>query len=198
MSQIAILVRHGESEANAKGIISEDFDKFPLTAKGKNQAKKTGEKMSEFSNIIDGVYSSPVLRARETAESFIEGMGLKKPVEVLDGLRETYFGKYNNVHISKFPAYHKEEYGIEPFKNNGKRILKTIGEREGVNIYFSHMLPIKAAICDLLDIEEEDAGSLFINNASMTVMEPEKGIVHSLGSYDFSDKLRNILLSAHT
>ena len=34
MKQIAILVRHGESESNIRGLISEDIEGFPLTDNG--------------------------------------------------------------------------------------------------------------------------------------------------------------------
>lgn len=195
MPQIAIIIRHGESEANAQGIISEDFDKYPLTNLGKEQARKTGENMVQFGPIIDGVYSSPVIRAKQTAQEFLKGMKLDREIKVLDGLKETYFGKNNNVPVSQFPPYHKERYGIEPFEDNGNRILKTISGRDGINLYFSHMLPIKSTVCNIFNLEEEDASSIFIKNASMTIVDPEKRIVYSVGSLQLSDKLKNILLS---
>lgn len=195
MRQIAILIRHGESEANTKGIISNDVNEFPLTPMGREQARNSGKLLAEFKASINGVYSSPLLRTRQTAQEFLTGMNLSKNIETLEGLTETYFGEYNNTHISKFPVYHKEQYGIEPFEDNGKRILNTIMNKEGINLYFSHMLPIKATVCNFLDIMEEDAGSIFIKNASLTVLEPEKKKVHSIGSLDLSERLKGILHS---
>lgn len=195
MQQIAILVRHGESEANAKGIISRDINKFPLTPLGREQARNSGKQLAEFKSLINGVYSSPLLRAQQTAQEFLTGMNLSKNIEILEGLTETYFGEHNNTPISEFPVYHKKQFGIEPFEDNGKRILKTIMNREGINLYFSHMLPIKATVCNLLDIMEEDARSIIIKNASLTVLEPENGKVHSIGALELSERLKGILHS---
>ncbi len=56
------IVRHGESEANAANVYGLDTN---LTQKGKAQAKKIAE---QFKNIhFEAVFSSPLVRAKETA-----------------------------------------------------------------------------------------------------------------------------------
>jgi probable phosphoglycerate mutase len=59
------IIRHGESEGNADQRIQGRKD-YPLTEKGKEQAKKIGTWL-ETQNI-DVVYTSPARRARETAD----------------------------------------------------------------------------------------------------------------------------------
>lgn len=59
------LIRHGETESNAKGIVSDK--ETPLSEKGINQAKEVAEKY--FSSInLDCIYSSPLKRTKQTAE----------------------------------------------------------------------------------------------------------------------------------
>jgi broad specificity phosphatase PhoE len=77
-------VRHGESEANLQYVISNRESLFGLTALGKQQAATlTGN----LKNIpITAIYSSPVLRARETAEILSQSFQL--PYQITEALRE--------------------------------------------------------------------------------------------------------------
>ena len=64
-----ILVRHGESVANSKGISQGNKDKWtdtPLSQKGKEQAKKVAERLKK--EDIKVIYSSDLKRAKETAQ----------------------------------------------------------------------------------------------------------------------------------
>ncbi|HVX58577.1 MAG TPA: histidine phosphatase family protein [Candidatus Saccharimonadales bacterium] len=65
-------VRHGESEANAKGLFAGRWD-VGLTEKGKKQAAKAGHDV--VSLRIDCIVSSPLLRARQTAEIIADRIG---------------------------------------------------------------------------------------------------------------------------
>jgi len=67
-----IFVRHGESEMNVNSSRSSALDKNPLTEKG----RKSVEKMAEnFTDKVDAVFASPVLRARQTAEILQKKLG---------------------------------------------------------------------------------------------------------------------------
>lgn len=195
MSKIAILVRHGESEANVKNIASEDTEVFPLTEKGKDQAYKTGLELKFLKGSFDQIFSSPVLRARETAHEFLRGVDAEKQIKVLEYLKETSLGKFNNGHASKLPTLHKEEFGIESFLRNGERMSLAIKDRNGLNIYFSHMIPIKAVVCKYLRMEEEEAEGIHIKNASFSIINVESEEVISIGSTKLSDNLRKRLVS---
>ena len=76
--------RHGQSEANTRHIISNRQSPFGLTALGKQQAKSLAEKLKDVP--IDAIFSSPVFRARETADILSAAFG--KPYQVTDALRE--------------------------------------------------------------------------------------------------------------
>jgi probable phosphoglycerate mutase len=59
-------VRHGESEANTRHIISNRESPFGLTAIGKAQARALAENLRDVP--FSAIFCSPVLRARETAD----------------------------------------------------------------------------------------------------------------------------------
>lgn len=70
------VMRHGEAENNTKGILNSDPKKvFHLTEKGISQVK---ESATSFKDKIDFIYSSPITRAKETAEIFATALGIDK------------------------------------------------------------------------------------------------------------------------
>lgn len=77
-------VRHGESEANVSRTISNRGTVHGLTEKGRQQAAALA---SELVNTnVRRIYSSPLLRAVQTAEILSRELGV--PVEIGDALRE--------------------------------------------------------------------------------------------------------------
>ena len=69
------LVRHGETDWNRNGILMGQAD-IPLNIKGKEQATKIANNLKDVE--FDICYSSPLSRAKETAEIICQG---KKIVE---------------------------------------------------------------------------------------------------------------------
>lgn len=84
------LVRHGQNEDNAQGILNGHRDK-PLTAIGIAQAKEAANKLQETGIRFDKVYSSPLQRAHKTAEIVTSTLGLPAP-EIMPSLIERDFG----------------------------------------------------------------------------------------------------------
>ena len=77
-------VRHGESHANIQHVISNRDSRFGLTALGRGQAAMLAANLEQLPLTV--IYSSPVLRARETAEILSQSFGL--PYQVTEALRE--------------------------------------------------------------------------------------------------------------
>ncbi|NTW12909.1 MAG: histidine phosphatase family protein [Anaerolineales bacterium] len=77
-------VRHGESEANTQHVISNRAGPFGLTERGREQALILAEKLLEIP--FTAIYSSPVLRARETADILSGSLG--RAYQVTEALRE--------------------------------------------------------------------------------------------------------------
>ena len=76
--------RHGESEANTTGVFSNRPPGHALTAAGREQAQGLADRLR--AEGIAQIYSSPLLRAQQTAEILAATVGA--PVEVPDALRE--------------------------------------------------------------------------------------------------------------
>jgi broad specificity phosphatase PhoE len=87
--QELLLVRHGQSTANAGGIWQGQMD-FPLSEEGRRQASLLGCSLS--GERFEGLYSSPLARAFETAQIIREGTGFAGAVVPVYGLSERHGG----------------------------------------------------------------------------------------------------------
>jgi probable phosphoglycerate mutase len=83
------VARHAESEANVLRVISNRGKRHPLTARGRAQALALAERLVVYAPTA--VYSSPLLRARETAD--VVASHARANVIELDGLREPDMGE---------------------------------------------------------------------------------------------------------
>ena len=71
------LVRHGESEANVAHCFANGTQGYPLTARGRAQAAVLAERLTTEleGRPPDSLHTSPVLRARETAQILANRLG---------------------------------------------------------------------------------------------------------------------------
>lgn len=81
-------VRHAESVANVLRVFSNSGWKHPLTEKGVLQAEALAEQLAAHS--IHVIYSSPVMRAVQTAEILASALHLE--IEITEALREWSVG----------------------------------------------------------------------------------------------------------
>ena len=80
-------VRHGETETNAHRLVAGSLD-VDLTPRGREQAYAAAKALA--SKPITGIYSSPLKRARHTAEPIAEVLEL--PVTLIDEIAERKWG----------------------------------------------------------------------------------------------------------
>lgn len=85
---LVYFVRHGENPANITKEFSYRKVDYPLTPKGVLQAQQTASYFR--ARGVDAIYSSPLKRARQTAEIIGEAVGL--PVTLLEQFREINVG----------------------------------------------------------------------------------------------------------
>jgi probable phosphoglycerate mutase len=97
------LIRHAESEANAAGRWHGVSD-GPLTARGRDQAAALGVRYPG----VTRVYSSPLERARATAEAFAGVHDL--PVSLLAELIEVDFGAWEGLTPHEIAERHPEDW----------------------------------------------------------------------------------------
>ena len=84
MATELILIRHGNAVR-----VNGDYVHAPLTALGQEQAAQTGQYFSAPENHLDGFYSSPIRRTRETAKIISAKIG--QEAELRLGVQEVMF-----------------------------------------------------------------------------------------------------------
>lgn len=98
-----LLVRHGRSAWNAQGRIQGQFD-IELDEEGWRQAHQVAARIKPMA--IAAIYSSPLQRARATAESI--GTQLNLPVTCDERLMEYQFGVVSGLTWDELVAQHPE------------------------------------------------------------------------------------------
>ncbi|GII93369.1 phosphoglyceromutase [Sinosporangium siamense] len=107
-----VLLRHGESEWNAKGLFTGWVD-VSLSAKGEEEARRGGRLLLDAGVRPDVVHTSLMTRAIQTANLALGSAGLLwLPVERSWRLNERHYGALQG----KDKAQTREEFGDEQFK----------------------------------------------------------------------------------
>lgn len=92
-STLLCIARHCETDWNKSGILQGWFD-IPINDLGRNQALALAAKLGNAK--FDAIWSSPLARARETAEIVAAALQLPPPV-CHDGLKEKHFGAIQGI-----------------------------------------------------------------------------------------------------
>ncbi len=126
------LVRHGEAESNALGILS-SYPEIPgrtvrhLTSRGIQEVQEMAESLRD--ERIDAIIASPMTRTVETATIVSEITGVSVLQDIR--LRETDFGQYNVGPAAKFFKVYSEPEkrlmtdgsdGVESFESTRARV----------------------------------------------------------------------------
>lgn len=144
------LIRHGDP----------DYETDSLTDRGKLQAEAVGKRM--FDAKIDRIFSSPMGRAKETAEPACRLLGIEKSIEEWtheigsekltpfpDGkmksvtfVQNTYYRENGNIDLPYDRAFEcsginqsNMESAVKYIEENGKEFLERLGYREEKGIY---------------------------------------------------------------
>ncbi|KKU81670.1 MAG: putative 2,3-bisphosphoglycerate-dependent phosphoglycerate mutase [Microgenomates group bacterium GW2011_GWA2_47_8] len=108
MEGILVLVRHGESEWNAKNVWTGLTD-IGLTQKGRDEAISAGRALADIS--FDAAFTSPLSRARDTLRIMLVTLG------------------QSQVPVIEHAAVNERDYGIYTGKNK-LEIKKELGDAE--------------------------------------------------------------------
>jgi broad specificity phosphatase PhoE len=175
-----ILVRHGESVANARGLLLGRTD-AALTEKGMAQASSVSQLLRD---PVLALRSSPLSRARDTATL----LGVGVPVEVDDRWVEVDYGEYECQPLRDIPADVWQQWRTDPgFRPAGGETLTEVDARvaaacaelfaadglgarapDGDVVVVSHVTPIKAAVAWALGVGAELSWRLHLQTASVT------------------------------
>jgi probable phosphoglycerate mutase len=114
------------AEANEQGILMGSKLDSPLSEKGIELAKAKGDSLAGGKFTPDRVYTSQLLRARQTAETILDILGLTPSLIELSNLNERDFGihdgqPYKSV-LAAFEKYGENPPTIEPVNNFVNRV----------------------------------------------------------------------------
>jgi ribonuclease H / adenosylcobalamin/alpha-ribazole phosphatase len=158
-----LLLRHGQTALSAERRFAGRGD-IPLTELGLEQAGAAAARLAGRGGI-DLVLSSPLQRARQTAQAVADAAGL--PLAVDDDLAETDFGSWEGMSFGEVMASWPDEMtawltdadvappGGESFAAVGMRVDAALNRllsthRGKTVVVVSHVTPIKTLVCRAL------------------------------------------------
>jgi broad specificity phosphatase PhoE len=167
---VLVLVRHGQTEANARGLLLGRADP-PLSELGRRQAAALVASVPHDARVI----ASPLTRTVETARAF------GRPVEVDERWIELDYGSFDGRPAADVPADIWRAWRADPhYVPGGGESLATLGirvreaceelldeARERDVLVVSHVSPIKAALAWALSVGDDVAWHLFVKVASI-------------------------------
>ncbi|MFZ1400625.1 MAG: MSMEG_4193 family putative phosphomutase [Candidatus Promineifilaceae bacterium] len=110
-----LLVRHGENDWVKKHRLAGWIEGIHLNENGRLQAAAAAERISRLP--VKALYSSPVLRCRETAEYIATSQNL--PITTLEAVGEVRYGQWEGKKIKKL-AKKKEWFTVQFFPSRMK------------------------------------------------------------------------------
>ena len=90
------IVRHGETEANKNGYL-QGWTDVPLNENGRFIAELTGRGLKDIR--FDHCISSPLIRAKETAEILLRESGNSVSISFDDRIKEMNFGSFEGMSV---------------------------------------------------------------------------------------------------
>ena len=122
------VVRHGETDWNKQGRLQGQED-IPLNEKGRAQALACGRALEK--TRFQGIFTSPLSRARETAEKIAQFQAC--PVSQDTGLLERDYGALSGLTLPQREALAAtgRPDGMEPWKSLAQRALSALNRRWG-------------------------------------------------------------------
>ena len=168
-----ILVRHGQTSANAGGLLQGRID-LPLDDEGRIQAVRTGAHIREnFPHAR--VISSPLMRAVQTAQA------ISGDVEIDDRFIELDYGSWDGIAMSEVdPTQWANWRDDSSFRPPGGESLLELEHRvkpaleqlrneaqDRDVVVVSHVSPIKCAVTWALNVESHVTWRFHLDRASI-------------------------------
>jgi ribonuclease H / adenosylcobalamin/alpha-ribazole phosphatase len=178
-----LLLRHGETPLSAEKRFA-GVGEIPLTETGVLQAQAAAKALAGRS--IDAIVSSPLGRARQTAQETADVLGL--PVRTDDGFRETDFGDWEGYTFAevreRWPAEldawladpsvappHGESFTAVARRVNTARDKLLVRFRQQTVLIVSHVTPIKLLVRSALDAPPSSLYRMFLDVSSISEID---------------------------
>jgi len=183
-----LLARHGQSVSNAVRCFQGTHD-VPLSELGLRQADALAAALER--RRVAAVYTSPMIRARGTAERVAERLGL--PLAIEDDLRELSLGEWEGCTVDEVCARPGNPYaqwvrdpvaapppGAEPLEAVQARVLGAVARivaahrNGGEVLVVAHGGVISAYLAHCLGLPLSSIWRLVLGNASLTEVAPPR------------------------
>lgn len=191
MKQTLLFIRHGESTWNAERILPGQLPGIPLNDRGREQAVRLAESLCDIP--LSAIISSPLERASETAEIVAHGRGLS--IQYDAELMDTNIGNWAGQKYDELPktdpawkAYVQNPTvapeGVETFPEVQQRALAAVDRwrcKDSIGEYpafVAHADVIKLLIAHYMNLDAGKAGSIYIENASVSIVEIDSENLH--------------------
>jgi broad specificity phosphatase PhoE len=191
MKQTLLFIRHGQTTWNAEHLLPGQLPGIALNDIGRQQAARLADALALIP--ISAIISSPLERARDTAE--IIAQGRKLTVQLEPGLMDTDVGRWAGKKFDDlaktdpdWKAYVKDPTtapeGIETFPQVQERALAAVERwrtQETIGAYpafVAHADVVKLLVAHYMGLEAAKAGRLFVDNASVSVVEIDSEHIH--------------------
>jgi broad specificity phosphatase PhoE len=181
---VLVFARHGETEANAKGLLLGRLDP-PLNERGLQQAAALARAFAAGA-CPTAIVSSPLARTRATADTI--GVACGVPVEVDDRLVEVDYGVWDGHPFAALPAEIVRKWRVDPhftpergesladvrarMARCASDLLERAAEAGAPLVAVSHVSPIKAAVLWALTLDDTFSWRLRLDTASITRLTP--------------------------
>jgi 2,3-bisphosphoglycerate-dependent phosphoglycerate mutase len=185
-----ILLRHLQSQWNKENRFTGWTD-VPLSEEGIKSAKEVAGKLASFK--IDKVYTSPLIRNKETVSLILENLGKKDlPIIIDKALNERNYGKLQGLNKDEM----KKKYGEEQIKLWRRSWDEAPPEGESLKDVFDRAVPFYKKYIEK-DLKEGKNVLVVASHNSLRALVkylekiPDKDIINleippgSLKEYDF-------------
>lgn len=195
-----LLIRHAQAMGNIHGVFQGHLDSG-LTETGEKQLEALAERMKSVD--VSAVYTSPLIRAKETAFAANKYHGL--PVEFVDDLMEIGGGEWEGIPFEDIPRLYPDQTSVwmnEPYNfiaPNGEAmqnvcnrmvssIAKIASENEGKTVFVvSHGCAIRNYIAFIrYGTLEKLAYVEWCDNTAIYTIDYNDGVAKIVGEADAS------------
>jgi broad specificity phosphatase PhoE len=184
MKQTLLFIRHGQTTWNVEHRLPGQLPGVTLNDTGRKQAARLADALHILP--ISAIISSPLERARDTAEIIAQARGLSIQFEpdLMDVNVGHWAGKIFDELAKNDPAWKAfvrdpsvAPDGVETFPQVQERVVAAVERwrtRENIGAYIAfvaHADIVKLLIAHYTGLEAGRAGTLFIDNASVSLVE---------------------------
>lgn len=181
-----VIVRHGQTDANAKKLIQGRIDN-PLNKLGKKQANEAANVLIDSELDIDIIASSPLSRALETANIIASKLDCKNAIYIEPKLLERDFSPFEMRNISKvFPAIIDTGFTHPHYENDSlleervkEGVYNLFNKHKNKTVLLSAHAHVIRATYRLVNPKKYNYSTHYLGNASIHIFKVnQKDIIY--------------------